>query len=73
MFFTGFLILFCVSQFSYDLSRMAGRVEVVRVLAYLSLRALLAAVSGEDVFVLFKVVVIVLVKEGFGHIYVLKM
>lgn len=49
---------------------MAGRIEVVGVFAHLSLGALLAAVTGKYVLVVIEIVVIVLVEEGFGHIYV---
>lgn len=51
---------------------MAGRVEVVGVLVDLLLGPLFAAVSGENVLVVVEVVVVVLVKESFGHIYDLK-
>lgn len=47
---------------------MSGRIEVVGVFADLLLGALLAAVSRENVFVVVKVVVVVLVKESFGHV-----
>lgn len=64
------LVVLCVHELGDDLSGMAGRVEVVGVLVDLLLGALLAAVSGEDVLVVVEVVVVVLVKESFGHIYV---
>lgn len=64
------LVVLSVHELGDDLSGMAGRVEVVSVLVDLLLGALLAAVSGEDVLVVVEVVVVVLVKEGFGHIYV---
>lgn len=66
----GLLVVLRVHQLGDDLSGMSGRVEVVGVLVDLLLGALLAAVSREDVLVVVEVVVVVLVKEGFGHIYV---
>lgn len=67
----SFLVVFSVHKLGDDLSRMSGRVEVVGVLVDLLLGALLAAVPGEDVLVVVEVVVVVLVKESFGHIYAL--
>lgn len=64
-----FLIVRGVGELGDDLSGMAVRVEVVGVLVYFLLGALLAAVAGEDVLVVVKVVVVVLVKESFGHIF----
>lgn len=66
----GFLVVLRVHELGDDLSGMSGGVEVVGVLVHLLLGALLAAVAGEDVLVVVKVVVVVLVKESFGHIYV---
>lgn len=66
----GLLVVLCVCELGGDLSGMAGRIEVVGVLVDLLLSPLLAAVSREDVLVVVEVVVVVLVKEGFGHIYV---
>lgn len=51
---------------------MAGRIEVVGVLVHFFLGALLTAVPGENVLVVIKVVVVVLVEESFGHIYFFK-
>lgn len=65
----SFLVVLRVDQLRNDLSGMAGRIEVVGVLAHLFLRALLAAVSRENVLVVVKVVVVVLVEESLGHIY----
>lgn len=58
-----FLVVFGVHEFGDDLSGMAGRVEMVCVYAGLLLGALLAAVTGEDVFVVFEVVVVIFVEE----------
>lgn len=68
--FVGLLVVLCVHQLGDDLPGVARGVEVVGVLVDLLLGALLAAVSREDVLVVVEVVVVVLVKEGFGHIYV---
>lgn len=63
------LVVLCIDQLGNDLSGMAGRVEVVGVLAYLLLSALFAAVAGENVLVVIEVVVVVFVEESLGHIY----
>lgn len=68
MFIIRFLIVLCVDEFRDDLSGMAGRVKMVGVLVHFLLGALLSSVSSENVLVVIEVVVIVFVKESFGHI-----
>lgn len=70
MFGRNLLVIRGVGKLGDDLSRMAVRVEVVCVLVHFLLGALLAAVPRENVLVVVKVVVIVLVEESFRHIYV---
>lgn len=63
------LIVLCIDQLGNDLSRMTGRIEMVGVFVHFLFSTLFAAVSGENVLVVVEIVVIVLIKESFRHIY----
>lgn len=63
-----FLVIFRIDEFGNDLSGVAGGVEMVGVLVHFLLGALFPSVPGENVLVVIEVIVIVFVKESFGHI-----
>lgn len=66
--FIRFLVIFRIDKFGDDLPGVAGGVKMVGVFVYFLLGALFSSVAGENVLVVIEVVVIVFVKESFGHI-----
>lgn len=61
------LVVFGVYKFSKNLSGMAARIEVVRVVGNFSFASLLTTVSREYMFVVIVVKVLVLVEVLLGH------
>lgn len=66
--FIRFFVILRVDEFGDDLSGVAGGVEMVGVLIHFLLGALFSSVPGENVLVVIEVVIVVFVKETFGHI-----
>lgn len=66
--FVCFLIVLRVHQLCEDLSRVAGGIKVVGMIAGLLLGSLLAAVTTEDVLVVIEIVVIILIELRLRHV-----
>lgn len=66
--FVCFLIVLRVHQLGEDLSRVAGGIKVVGMIAGLLFGSLLAAVTTEDVLVVIEIVVIILIELRLRHV-----
>lgn len=66
--FVCFLIVLRVHQLGEDLSRVAGGIKVVGMIAGLLLGSLLAAVTTEDVLVVIEIVVFILIELRLRHV-----
>lgn len=66
--FVCFLIVLRVHQLGEDLSRVAGGIKVVGMIAGFLLGSLLAAVTTEDVLVVIEIVVVILIELRLRHV-----